>query len=436
MNLRRVLEVLRGSSAPTSPSSRFWANFVRVGRANVFALLLPLVATPILSRLFLPEDYGLLAMFTSVLAVLLAFCTWRFDWSIPNARTNTVAASLFCLGAVILIAICGLSIVAIIVGSTVPWPSGSLFVKLGALVWFMPLALLGGGLRLLLSGWFVRQGDLSAVGRATIAQSIANVSLSLGAGAARLGAFGLLCAFVISGWAGLRTLFRQANTSLRRHGKRVTRRSIITGWRLHVGNASWSSAVAVLNALSLSGPVLILAHYYSPQEVGWYALMYRLVAAPTGALASALGQSFWSLAADYARSRRYQELAKAYRRTTGKLALATMPVILGCLAGPMVMGGLLGDSWANAGHVLVAMIPLFVGSIVFSPTNHLVVFDKQPVQLLVDGLRFILILGSVGLAKALGYTFVAAVFLVSTSSLLAHLLLYLVHRRIHVAHER
>src|SRR5690606_30479787 len=180
----------------------------------------------------------------------------------------------------------------------------------------------------------------------------------------------------------------------------------------------------------------ILAHYYSPQEVGWYALMYRLVAAPTGALASALGQSFWSLAADYARSRRYRELALAYRRTTGKLALATIPLVLGCFTGPILMGSLLGDRWADAGNVLVAMIPLFVGSIVFSPTNHLLVFNKQPIQLFVDGARFLLILLSIELASSLGYTFAAAVFFASVSSLIAHLLLYLVHRRIHLAHER
>lgn len=375
-------------------------------------------------------------MFTSVQALLLAFCTWRFDWTVPNARTGRMAVSLFLLGGMVLVTVCVLLTFALFLATSVEWPEASLVANLGALIWFMPVALLGGGFRLLLSGWFVRQGDLSAVGRATIAQSLANISLSLAAGLGRLGAFGLLCALVVSGWTGIRALLLQAKDLLKRYLLRVTRRSLLVGWRLHIANASWSTAVAVVNALSLSAPVLILAHYYSPQEVGWYALMYRLVAAPTGALASALGQSFWSLAADYARSRRYRELALAYRRTTGKLALATIPLVLGCFTGPILMGSLLGDRWADAGNVLVAMIPLFVGSIVFSPTNHLLVFNKQPIQLFVDGARFLLILLSIELASSLGYTFAAAVFFASVSSLIAHLLLYLVHRRIHLAHER
>ena len=105
-----------------------------------------------LSRLFAPEDYGLLAMFTSVQALLLAFCTWRFDWSVPNARTGRIAGSLLFLGGLILVAVCALLTFAILLATSVEWSEESLFARLGALIWFMPVALLGGGLRLLLSG--------------------------------------------------------------------------------------------------------------------------------------------------------------------------------------------------------------------------------------------------------------------------------------------
>ena len=47
-----------------SSGSQFRRNFVRVARANVLALVLPVAATPLLSRLFTPNDFAALAIFT------------------------------------------------------------------------------------------------------------------------------------------------------------------------------------------------------------------------------------------------------------------------------------------------------------------------------------------------------------------------------------
>ncbi len=416
MNLKAIL-------FPSSPS-RFRRNFTTVAGANLVAVVCPLLATPLLTRLYTPSDFGRLAVFGAVLAIIGAICTARFDWVMPNAASR---------GAVAGLAIAGM---AVVVAATVATVAGvaiaCLLVDAPALWWLLPAAVAGTGARSLLTGWFVRTNDLAPTSRATISRSIANVILSLGGGVLRTGAVGLVFATVASIWMGIGTMMRRAGPSLWSAVRRSSFPRIRASVRPHLANASWSTAVSILNAASLNMPLLLLAVFYDALEVGWYALMLRIVMAPMSVFAGALGSSFWAHAADHARAGRVRQLAADYRRTTVRLALAAMPVALACLAGPFVVGPILGKTeWSGAGWVLLAMTPLFLGTIVFAPTNHLVVLDRQRLQLVTDGLRLAGTVLAIGICHLVGASFGTTVLAISCTSFAGNACLYPIHRHVH-----
>jgi O-antigen/teichoic acid export membrane protein len=204
--------------------------------------------------------------------------------------------------------------------------------------------------------------------------------------------------------------------------------------RRHFREASWSTAVSVLNAISANAAILTLSAFFSLTQVGWYALVFRLVTTPVGALTNALAHSFWSEAAALARDERWRELESLYRRTTKHLGYAAIPVASVCLAGPLFVGPLLGKEWTGAGHVLTACTPWIVGSIMFSATNHLVVMGRQRDQLFADLVRVVLSVAGIAAAHLLGLGFVTAVWLASFGSLTGHVALFILHRKAHKSH--
>ena len=396
-------------------------------------MALPVLITPVLTRLYGPEDFGSLAVFAAFLSLSIAFSTWRFDWLIPNARTRASAASLFLVGLLCLVIAC-LVITGLLSLGAFNWSSVG---SLGALAFLLPVALFAGGVRSLLSGWFVRKGDLKHVGKATIAQAGANAAASLALGMVTPGAFGLLMASTLAAWSGIGTLLRHSWSGLRSSLAKVDVPLMGMTVARHGRNATWSTLVSVINAASLTAPVLVLSYFYSSKEVGWYSLMFRLLAAPIGALSSALGQSFWSRAAELARARRVADLSALYQKTTFRLGLAALPVVGVCMIGPYVVGPILGSKeWEEAGYILRAMMPLFVGTIMFSPTNHLVVLNRQVLQVLVDCIRLVLVVVSISLASFLGLSFIAAVGLTSVSSFIGHAALFLSHKKVHWEYGR
>lgn len=60
----------------------------------VIAHIVPLIAYPILSRLYTPDDFGLLSILTSVTAILAIVATFHYDSAILITKTSKVAAEL------------------------------------------------------------------------------------------------------------------------------------------------------------------------------------------------------------------------------------------------------------------------------------------------------------------------------------------------------
>lgn len=365
--------------------SRFRRNFIKVARANVLAQALPLLALPLLTRLYSPTDFGVAALFASALSLLVAFSVWRFDWSVPNASSRFVASGLMAVGLVLL-----LSFTLVVFSILWFWGEQLSFWEgyavLGPLLFLLPIAMLGSGLTDLLQSWYVRNANLSTVGTARIAQSAAGTGMNVVGGVAGLGALGLIIGTVSSAWVGIGLLLRHAQGlrySLTRLTTLVIKVGLVRYWR----ESTISTMVAVINASSLAVIPFLLVQFYGVQELGWYALMYRIAVNPIGLLTGAVGQSFWAEAALLIRKDR-KELLRIYLNYSKKLAMVAIPVLILCIAGPLYVGVILGeDQWGGAGYVLAALAPMLAGYIVVQPLTHLVVHQKQKWKLYLDSVR-------------------------------------------------
>ncbi len=392
--------------------SRYARNVLQMARANVLAQALPVLAAPLLTRLYAPADFGVLALFASALSLGLAFATLRFDWSVPNARSAQPAAALLVLGALALLAIAALG--ALSAAITRPWwPQAA--VELGTLWLLLPLALLGGGAQQLLQAWHVRGAELATVGRSKVASSAVNLGVALAAAlglGSGIGAWGLVAGVVAGSWASVGTLWRRAeglSAALRRLDAARLRAMV----QRYGGESAWSTLVSVANAASFAVVPVLLARHYSVAEVGWYALMQRLALAPIGLVSAAVSQSFWAEAARLVRVDR-PALQRLYRGSTRRMAWLSLPLVALCAAAPWYVGPLFGiEQWSGAGAVLAASTPMLVGQLVVSPLSHLVVHRRQHWQAVWDVLRLLGLVVVIEVAGAASAPFVVTVLALS-----------------------
>ncbi len=403
-------------------NARFRSNFFKIAKANVLAQLLPLLAVPLLARLYTPEDFGALALFSAAVSLSLAFSSWRFDWSVPNTSSKTLAAALLLFGTIALLFFSGVTFF-VLWNWAEQWSFWKGFDVLGPLLLFLPVITLGSGLHDLMHCWYVRQAELSKVASVRIAQSITGTGLNLVGGYAGLGAWGLIGSSVTSAWVGMGLLVSGAQ-NLKRSFARLSLNRIKVGITRYWWESTASTMVAIVNIASLAAVPLLLVQYYSAKEVGWYALMYRLAITPIGLLTSALSQSFWAEAAQLVKTD-IARLKSLFLKSTKLLILAAIPVVLLCVSGPLFVGPLLGEAqWAGAGDILMALAPMLAGMIIVQPLTHLIVHKKQIWKLYLDAIKLVAIILLIILFSNAGGELHVLVFYLSLVFLVSHGILF------------
>lgn len=360
-----------------------------VAKANALVQGLALLVTPLLTRLYLPDDFGVVALFSSILNLLLAFSTWRFEWSVPNAKSKGQAASLILLGFLVLLGI-STALLVLLISIDLRLTLWEDLEKLGSFLILLPFSLIGGGLHQLMHAWYIRETRLTAVAHSKVTQRLGATVINVLGGLANLGALGLIGGAIASVWLGLGVLLQQAK-GLKKGLLNLSWKRIRASFSRFWQESTLSTGVAIANTASLTAMPLLLAQHYSTTEIGWYALMNRLALTPMSLFTTAIGQSFWSEAAILVKQDRLS-LKHLYIKSTKTLALLAIPIVITCLAGPFFIGQLFGEEdWKPAGIILAALAPMLLGQIVVSPLSHLVVHRKQHWQFAWDICRLIMV---------------------------------------------
>jgi lipopolysaccharide exporter len=385
---RRTWWVARWLKLPRGP---FVRSVVTLASGTAIAQLLLVVAAPVLTRLYTPSDFGVLAVYSSTLTVLLVLASLRYELAIPLPEDDEVAGSVLALTFLILGGMAALV-------SVVVWLAGDAFVTavnvpaLRPYRWLIPLGFIGAGTYQALSYWAIRRREFGRVARTKLSQGIGQVIAQVGFGIARAGTPGLLVGDVIgrvAGGVGLGLLALRE-----RPHARVSRASLLavaTRYRRFPLLTTWAG---LLNIGSLQLPSILFSAGFGAAAAGLYALSFNMLVMPTMLVGQAVGQVFLSRAATFAREP--EQLRQLTERTALALFACGLPVFgLVVLAGPRLFATVLGSEWEQAGRYAQVLAPWFVVWLVSNPLSGLLsVREWQGSALAFTAFEFALRLGA------------------------------------------
>ncbi len=413
-----------GRIEKTLTGSRFRYNTFLLVRANVVTQALLLLATPILTRLFSPDEFGAAGLFLVGAALFGACASFRFEWSIPSAHGDKDAQSLAALSIALSAVVALLLFCAFLIID-----QGVLFGFVGMqpipFSLLLPPLAFATSVVAILSAVYVRMRSLEKVSHSKYIQSGTLLAGNLATGLLGLGAFGLILSYTLAVCAGAVSLLYKVPFQLALGPKALRRLAAVA--RRYAAQASASTAVSLVNFTFANCMPLLLLWGYSVREVGFYFVAMRLAGAPAALISSGISSSFWGEAANLAK-RDPLGLRRMYLKVVRGLFLMSLPVAAGCLAAPFFLPVLLGaDDWGEIGLMVVACLPQIVATLVFSSTNHLIVYDRQVFQLISDLLSIAGSLAALWIAKSLDWPFWAAVLAISSVILCSYLLRFFLH---------
>lgn len=327
-------------------NSPFIANVAKLATGGALAQVIALACAPILTRLYTPEDFGLLGVFSAIVAVISVTATLRYDLAIILPPSNTAAwALLKFIGKITLVIVIALSLVTFPFRS---WFANLLRVPgLDTYYILLPLVVLGAGWGSLAANWALRGKQFGALAKTSVSSSLAGNGFKIGAGTLGFGGGSLIIALIVQQWFRLivlsRILWKTIPHEVAEDGEAL---------KLAKQYSEFPKYRMLQDGLSILAnqlPNILLAIYFSPLIVGFYLLTVRVLQAPSSIIKDSVGKAFYQQAAE-TKNRKGNLLKLNDRMTLVMLGIMVLPVFTFCFLGPTIFTIIFGDEWAIAGQ--------------------------------------------------------------------------------------
>lgn len=377
------------------------------------AQAIALAVSPLLTRLYSPEQFGVLALYLSAVVLLAIGATGRYELAVVLPESDGDAWHVCALALLLALAVSGVCLLAV-------WGFGERLAawtghaELGAWLYLLPLAVWLTSTTNTLACWANRQQRYTQIAANRLSQSVVTAGASVGFGTAALTPLGLVWASVL-GQGLSAALFviglrngRPAAGGLRRQALRAQAARYINFPRINLPHA-------LLDAAQSSALLAVLGLAFGGGVLGWYAFALRIVKTPLGMLGSSVAQVFQQRAAEV--FNQGGDLRGLTQRTTLRLAKLIAPFVVLMLFAPPLFAWLFGEGWREAGVYARILSPWMALNFITSPLSQLPLIVGQQARAFGYGLAYqASMLLPYGLAWALRFDMLTALALQSALS--------------------
>ena len=350
---------------------------------TVATQLLAVAFAPVLTRLYTPEDFGLLGVYGSLLALIGVVSSLRYEQVIPLPDNDNDAANVTILSFVVVLVFSLLSILAVVffadeIADTFDSP------LLADYLWLLPLGVFFSGIYNVFSYWAVRKKNFSTIAGTRVRQLLTTIVIQLGA--CRFGGVSLLLAQVAGQTMGAMILARQALKGAA--FKQVSRVKIVYVAKRYRQFPLFSTLSGFFNTAGLQLPPLMFAAYFGSSSAGLYILANRILSLPMSVIGSAIGQVFLSHGAE---TRCPEALGALVRKVHSSLSQLVAPLVaILAIAGPDLFALVFGEPWRSAGTISRWLAPwLYLVSITMPLSRLFTIRERQAQSFFFQGLLLI-----------------------------------------------
>jgi len=327
--------------------SEYFKNLTVLASGTAGAQLIPILVSPILTRLYSPDAFGAVAIYMAIAGVIASSVTGRYDTAIVLPKSDKNALHL--LGVSVFFSIFLSSLIFVII----KWFYDEIQTLInidnwGLLIYLVPFSTLVTGFNLSGSYFQNRVKSYSKLAYAKLIRAVIFVVISLSIGVISAEFWGLIVGEILGLTAATIYLFKGLLFRKRHYIFNFSYYKIILLKR-YKEFPIYSATTAVLDGINEHIPVFFISYFYGNNIVGFYSIFIRVFSAPLSFLAIAISQI---------NAKKVVEIIQEgtdlptylYSLTGILLTIAAIPTVILIMFGPTLFGFVLGEQWIEAGE--------------------------------------------------------------------------------------
>ena len=343
--------------------SDFSRNVLTLMTGTTVAQAIPLAISPILTRIYTPHDFGLLALFISISFIFGSIANAKYEQVIMLPKKDEDAINILALGFIIsstltlillFIVIFFNNYIATVLNNQ----------EISSWLYFIPISVFFIALFNLLTYFNSRKKNYKDIARATIIKSLVMATVQLSIGFLKNGATGLISGqFLSQMFANMRLLKNIIKN--RPLLSKIRGVKIIALAKKYRDFPKFALPSNLANTLSQHLTTILISSFYSVATLGFYSLAQRVLGMPSALVGNAIGQVFFQEATE--ERQRTGTIIKTFDATVKRLIVIALPSFtLLFFMVESLFSFVFGEEWSVAGEYAKILIPYFFISLISS----------------------------------------------------------------------
>lgn len=353
------------------PRGEFSQNVLTLMTGTTIAQAIPIAISPILTRIYTPEDFGVFALYMAVVSLLAVFTTGQYDLAIMLPKYEKSAINI--VGLSLLINTIFSSSVLIIIFIFFDFFQSLLGASsLGNFLYFIPFSIFLIGCYQIFSYWLNRKKQYKTLSTNKVIQSLTNSTSSITLGMQDFGKDGLIISQLLAQALVVAQLVKKIKMSF--IFKSFQKLKVIALAKKYIKFPKITMMQSLFSVATAQIPVVIISSFFALKDAGFYSLANRVVASPIGIVSSSLFQVFYQ---SFSVEKNKQNF---YKRKFIKInTMLLPPFILFWFFLEPLFGFVFGKEWSVAGVYAQILLPLlymkFLSNL-FTTTTYLY-YERQ-----------------------------------------------------------
>lgn len=342
----------------------FASSVVTLISGTAFAQAITIAALPILTRLYTPESFGVLATFISVTLIVSTAACLRLDIAIPTAHDeqdakNLLIASFFLSATTSIVSFAIFAALHEEIQKITNSENTTIYAALASLGIFLASTFNA------VQFWATRSQQFKVVAKTRANQAILGTSFQIASGILiKHTPIGLVVGQIINTSAGIASIYRKTLKG-KIKASDLNPQGIINTVKRFGDYPKYSTAEALFNSASTQAPIIIISTLYLGAEAGFLMLAMKAMQAPMRLIGSSIGQVYLSKAPLQYRDGNLSNFTLSV--IVGLLKTGVGPIIFCGIVAPSVFSIIFGPEWERAGTLIAWMTPWFVMQFLTSP---------------------------------------------------------------------
>ncbi|MBX2827777.1 MAG: oligosaccharide flippase family protein [Flavobacteriaceae bacterium] len=357
--------------------SEFARNVATLVTGTAIAQAIPILISPILTRLYSPEDFGVFALYLSIASVIAVIATGRYEFAITLPPKDEDAVQIVWLSGIIVfcVALVTLGIVLLFHDPIVNALGNE---RIGPWLYFIPLTIVFSGGYQIFNYWFNRQRAYAKLSKTRVLQTTTSSSTNLIIGfSTKAGATGLVLGNILG---QLATSLYFLSSFLRiplKVSKRLNKSEVKAMAKRYKDFPIYDAPASFCNIASNQITHIFFNSFFSAVISGHYYLVQKIFNAPINLLAGAVQDVFKMEIVTVHNDK--GDTRGLFLRTLKKLfLLAVIPTLLIYFFAEDVFTFVFGKEWSVAGKYVKILTPVFFIRFLSFPLSYMLyVAEKQ-----------------------------------------------------------